>query len=298
MVATQHTVSFSGNASTRLLPRFNRICVARHSIAIGSLWYARPMNTHLTKRKPKKKRPVLLSAAQAVKMVDDMTALLYEEVRAALRIEAVLEVGNDIVAASPNKNFEGAEAYNAIYNALIVTLASLAAKFFDKPSARFHLNESDKATIPLLVRLLRQRRVRRALVSRARDVDDHYLVYLADMFVNDCNKALDRADEAFRVFQRSTANRNATRRIKGLRDKKLAHLLMKPPAERPPMFVELFHLIHTARDVVDAAFLAVRNIDPNFDELSRIYRNDAETFWKPALAAMASGPDRQVHSVG
>lgn len=109
-----------------------------------------------------------------------MTQGIVQGVQRALALKAALEVGNDIIVKlrgdRPALNFYGAPAYDEIMFALTASLTLTLSKLFD-PVTLFLLpakkkkqsvNKSDVISIPLLVRLLKQRRCQTVLGKQAR----------------------------------------------------------------------------------------------------------------------------------
>jgi hypothetical protein len=104
-----------------------------------------------------------------------MTQGIIQDVQRALALKAALEVGNDTLRKlrgdRPALNFYGAPAYDEIMFALTASLALTLSKLFDPvtlflPPAtkkKQSVNKSDVISIPLLVRLLKQRRCQTVL---------------------------------------------------------------------------------------------------------------------------------------
>jgi hypothetical protein len=112
-------------------------------------------------------RRITISRNTAVQRIDKMIALIEDNVLIGLNIEAALESANDIVSSTTEgKNLYGAECYNTIANSLALNLAITLARPFDSGASRFHPNKRDIASIPLLVRLLTQKRCQTILRAR------------------------------------------------------------------------------------------------------------------------------------
>jgi hypothetical protein len=131
---------------------------------------------------PRVGRRSTLSQAVAVERIDKMTAAIVEDVEIAILLRSALEAGNDVIheirGGKPALNFYGAHCYEAIRHGLIVSLALALAKLFD-PTRLYDSrakkkrrdkgpNDSDVISIPLLARLLKQRRCRSVPSRRAR----------------------------------------------------------------------------------------------------------------------------------
>ncbi|MEQ1519665.1 MAG: hypothetical protein ABL936_00165 [Aestuariivirga sp.] len=102
----------------------------------------------------KTKKPNVIGTKAALAKLDRMMPLLESNIVGVLKIEATLEVGNDIVLKMPDKDIPGVGAYNIIQYSLSSDLAMHIACLFDKGSVRYHANRKDAASIPLIIRLL------------------------------------------------------------------------------------------------------------------------------------------------
>lgn len=217
-------------------------------------------------------------------MVDEITKALENDIRSALQIKSALEAANAIIASDPVKKYHGAETYNLVKQCLILTLAQAVARMFDTPSARFHRNASDKATVLLLTGLLRRKRVRIALIDRARE----WTGFNEDFYMRDCADGIDRAIAEAVRFGRSTSLRHSLRRLRSLRDTRLAHLLIDNGRQTAksvalPTFDDVYKLLDVAREVMDGASLAVNGRSPALEGYENAYRDSAEVFWTKAL---------------
>src|SRR5262249_23521991 len=118
-----------------------------------------------------------LKAADAVDRLDTMIPLIVRDVEIAIQVEAALETANSIVMGDELRDvrFYGADSFNAAQLSMSNFLALVLAKLFETPGPRWGLskssryNISDVASIPLMIRLLKQARCRKRLRNRARD---------------------------------------------------------------------------------------------------------------------------------
>jgi hypothetical protein len=211
-----------------------------------------------------------------------MMRLIHDDVRIALAAEANLEAANDIVRATPDHHRPGANAYNSVHQCISLNLAISLARLFDEGSTKRHPNLRDVASIPLMVRLLRQMRCRRVLVERAREWTP-MMPGLADLHEAGCTKALNDAVAAYEVFAKSPEGRRILARLRDFRNRRLAHSLMVETLGTLPRYNDLFHLMDVARDVSDAAQLAIDGIAPDLPEHEQIVRRDADIFWRSAF---------------
>lgn len=232
--------------------------------------------------KRKRKKPVRITTAEAVRRLDGMMGLIYEDVRIALAAEASLEAANDIVRATPNRTRPGISAYNSVHQGLSLNLAISLARLFDEGSSKRHPNLRDVASIPLLVRLLCQKRCRRALIARAREWTP-MAPGLADAHEAGCSRAVSDAVAAYVIFAKSSEGKRALARLRDFRNRRLAHSLMVEALSALPRYDDLFRLMDVARDVSDAAQLAIDGIEPDLLNHERIVRKDADDFWRSAF---------------
>lgn len=174
---------------------------------------------------PKKKKPNVISPKAALAKLDRMMPLLESNIVGVLKIEATLEIGNAIVLKMPDKDIPGVGAYNIIQHSLSFDLAMHIARLFDKGSGRYHANQKDAASIPLMIRLLRQKRCKRMLADRARK-GTNFHSELADRFERECLMAIQNASKAYSATFRGKFGQSGLKHLKIARDYHFAHSLM------------------------------------------------------------------------
>lgn len=229
-----------------------------------------------------RKQPVVISRGEALRRLSAMVERIEEDVKIALWAEATLEAGNDIVNTSPARRTRGAAAYNAISQSLALNLAITLARLFDSGSKRWHANRRDVASLPLIVRLLKQRRCQRALVERARSWTPQAMD-LADTHARGCQRSIDGAVAAFVGLQRTATGRATAKRLREFRNKRLAHSMMQDTLKALPRYNDLFKLMDVARDVVDAAKLAIDGLHLGLKDTEEACRREADAFWTLVL---------------
>jgi hypothetical protein len=238
------------------------------------------------------KKIVRLSANDAVVRLDQMIDLIYRDVEIATATEAALESANKMAMGSlRGVQFYGADCYNAVAQSMALHLALTLAKLFEIPSLRgqgksTRFNKSDVASIPLMVRLLEQKRCRVRLSKRARDWTP-MIPEMADRHAESCELAIDRAIEAYNELRRKPAGRKASTKLRGFRDKVLAHTLLITALDSRPTYREMFHLARVARQVVEHARLAISGHHLDMTDHMERRLEVAEAFWKPAMTAAA-----------
>ena len=229
----------------------------------------------------RKKRRITITTSEALRRLDKMSPIIFRNVQNAIWIEATMEAGNDIVGSMPNRSFPGAGAYNRIMKSLAYDLAMHLARLYDIGARHRRPNEKDIASIPLAVRLLRQRRCKRVLCLRARD----WITYdasLNDVFENSCLQAIEQASEIYSRAVSGSIGRDGLRILKEFRDNFVAHSLMNE-ADANPLYHHLFYLTDCARDFVEHARLAIEGKDEDLRKHEAIFVDDARRFWRMAL---------------
>jgi hypothetical protein len=240
--------------------------------------------------KPKVKR---LKIADALDRLDEMIPLIVRDVESAIQTEAALETANELVTGDELRGakFYGADCYNAVNLSMAIFLALTLAKLFETPSLRglsksTRFNLSDVASIPLMIRLLKQARCRKRLCNRARNWTP-MMSTMAETHAKSCGRAIDGAIDAYAKLRRTHASRNAIAKLKLFRDKLVAHTLLGVALNSRPIYRELFLLVDVARDVTEQARLAISGIHIDLRESEEEHVNIARAFWHPALIASA-----------
>lgn len=245
----------------------------------------------------KKNKIVRLPVAQALLRLDQMIELIRRDVEIVTGVEAALQAANEQATGDLRDiQFYGADCYNVVAKSMALQLALMLAKLFEVPSLRgqaksTRFNSSDVASIPLMVRLLKQKRCRSRLIERAR-VWTPQVPSFANTNAKACDRAIDRAIGAYAELQRKHAGRQAIRTLKVFRDKVLAHTLLVVALEKTPAYRELFELARVARQVVEHARLAIAGVHIDMSEEMEDRQEVSRAFWKPAMtaAARSNGP--------
>jgi hypothetical protein len=225
----------------------------------------------------RRKKPVHISTREAMRRLKRMIRAITRDVQIAMEVEASLEAANAIVTAAPTRKRPGAETYMATSNALTMYLALCVARIFDQGSARYPDNKKDLASLPLMIRLLRQRRCQAILIDRARRWTPGFPQDAA------CQRAIGEAIDRYRAMRRSSTDRASVRRLRNFRNEWLAHTMMDDPAKKRPAYKDLFRLIDVAREIVQPARLAILGEHHDLPEIEELYMADAKRFWEAAL---------------
>jgi hypothetical protein len=239
------------------------------------------------------KKVVRLKVADALNRLDNMIPLIIRDVEIALQTEAAMETANEIATGDDLKDlqFYGADCFNAVQLSMSMFLSLMLAKLFEMPSLRgqsksVRFNNSDVASIPLMIRLLKQVRCRKRLCNRARNWTPS-MPHMADTHAKDCERAIDRASDAYAKLRSARDRRNAVAKLKQFRDKLVAHTLLGGAVKSLPLYRELFLLADVARDVTEQARLAIEGTHLDLRDSEEGHVEVCRAFWKPALTAAA-----------
>lgn len=234
-----------------------------------------------------------LPSSEVLKRIRGMVKLIEYEVKIGLEIRASLEIANDLIRKSAGKNYYAAGCVGSIQGSQAMYLSLILAKLFEMPRPRpgethaRRYNRSDAASIPLLIRLVRQKRAREHLGIRARRWTPMIRSF-ADGNARACDEAIDRAVLAYDALRKTKGGRAAMLRLRSFRNNLLAHLLLNSSRRVRPRYSEIFLLLDSAREVINHVALAVdgRHMQLADYEAERV--RVARAFWDAALpAAMA-----------
>jgi hypothetical protein len=155
---------------------------------------------------------------------------------------------------------------------------------------RLSANKSDIVSIPLLVRLLKQRRCQRFLGKQARGWTptlDHMETVNEQSAINAVNAAIAAYDD----FRRTHKGRSAARTLKIFRNHALAHRLLDKPAPRP-RYRELFLLLDVAATIAKQARLAVTGVHWDVEDSREAWTERSKAFWEPAIKGVIDAERR------
>ncbi len=236
------------------------------------------------------KRPTpRLSKARAIELADSMLPHIQREVYWGLEIEVAMEAANDVVQGGyRGKTFYGANTFNVVVNALAIELSLVLAKLFEIPSPRpgrsaaDRFNRSDIASIPLLVRLLRQKQCCTHYVSLSMDWEfgiGKAMNGEAPVVARTAERLISRYGSA----RRSPKYQVAMKRIRDFRNIRVAHSLMIQPTM--PIYKDLHMLMDLARETLQDMRLVMKGEAVDLLEKESIRRREAAHFWAAALPA-------------
>ncbi|MGE7473263.1 hypothetical protein ACQKLX_27800 [Bosea sp. NPDC003192] len=237
----------------------------------------------------KRKKRSTITRSEAVRRLGVMLKAINSDVEIVLGAEAALEEANSIVRATGGVKRPGVATYNVIAQSLTFNLAMSLARLFDPGSKRFKPNDRDLASIPLIVRLLRQKRCQDALARAARDWIPH-MPSIADGQEAACRKAAKDAIAAFDAARRDPQGRRGIARLRGMRNKVLAHSFMDEVYIAMPTYNQLFRLVDCARDVLAGALFAIDGENAALVEIEALNRKYSKEFWQYALRLPSGQP--------
>lgn len=232
----------------------------------------------------------------AISKLKLMLEKIEPEILNAIRIESSLESANSTgMEILGNSSFHGAKCLNTVQRATAFQLAISLAKLFECPLPRQgnksirerrirRWDNSDIASIPLLVNLLRHLPCQLELVRRARDWTPSH-PDRADLHESDCKRAISGALKKYGELLSQSKNRRAMKSLKEFRDGALAHIRtdVDPQSIRGPNYQDLFRMANAARIVAGESMIAVLGRQGAFDQVEKQYREASVTFWRDAF---------------
>lgn len=242
-----------------------------------------------------KKRSTITKTV-AMDRIEKMLPLVLENVQLAMRLHAALETGNDVIggmrkAGSGDPRWYGANSYNTISLSITLTLALTLAKLFDLGTRSRKPNKRDVASIPLLLRLTKQKRCRNVLCARARD-------WGPDKSFAASNEAtalqeLDAAWATYAALRNNYKGRKAATTLKMLRDKKLAHSLIDANLYLLPRYEDLSFLLEVAMAIGSHLRLAINGENWTASDFHEEACRQGKAFWLPAIKGVLESEQRR-----
>jgi hypothetical protein len=248
----------------------------------------------MAKRKSKKRSTI--TKAVAMDRIDKMLPMVLENVQLAMKLHATLETGNDVIgdmrkSGTGAPHWYGANCYNTIRLSITLTLALTLAKLFDLGTRSRKPNERDVASIPLLLRLTKQRRCRKVLVALARD-------WGPDSSFAASNEAtvlhqLDAASAAYAALKKKYKSRKAATTLKMFRDKKLAHSLINATLDSLPRYEDLSYLLDVSMAIGSHLRLAIKGENWTASDFHEEAQRQGKAFWLPAIEGVIDSEQRR-----
>ncbi len=241
-----------------------------------------------SKKQRKTRKP--LPIGEVARRIRRMVKLIDAQTRIALEVRASLETANALILEQSGRQFDAAACVTSIQGSQAMFLTLTLAKLFEMPRRRRgetyarRYNRSDAASIPLLLRLMRQQRARAFFAAKARRWTP-MLASSEDKNARAFNDAIDRALSAYDALRKSKAGRAAILSLRRFRNNLLAHLLIIPKRGVNPTYGEIFRLVDIAREVSGHARLAIEGVNTDLPGYEGEKVRAAKAFWEAALPA-------------
>lgn len=227
-----------------------------------------------------------LKKAEAIDRIKVMVSRIQDDVSTGSRAEAVLEKGNEVGGSLLGSNQVHAQTYNCLKQSLVLNIAMTTARLYDQGTKRYHPNHRQLASIPLLVRLLRQKRCREHLVEEAyltwmpHDTPDE----LREKCKQNASEAIDKVIDIYRQEIASPRRRHCRKLLKQFRDTEMAHTKLEEYQLLRPTYSQLFQLLSAARGILEAAKFAVSGQPLYLEDMKSGIELNSRDFWNKALA--------------
>ena len=225
--------------------------------------------------KPRKKsKRNCLTNAQAIERLH----VIFEKVRCdyshALRVECSMESANEVVCALVSTEFDCASAYNTSLDSMKFDLSVSLARLLDNSGVRRKKagrspNQKDIASVPFLVRLLRQERCKFFFIKNNPEAE----------------KSIEAALIAYSTGLCSPSAKQIRRKLKSFRNHELAHSLIVESDLRNPKFKELFSLTSALGEVVANLSLVIDDAAWDIASEIEVLSDQAKSFWSRAFSS-------------
>jgi hypothetical protein len=246
-----------------------------------------------------------MNTDEALRRVRQIAPMLGDDVRTAVQTHAVLEAANDTIPRGV-KNHEFAATFNAIQNALALKLALELAGIFDL-SKRPPPEEQDKASVPVLAALLGRPD---AQLGLEREAESNWFPGVAHIGTIGPEGPSGETEAALRSLEENSGSDDrdscraaiaeflgvvgrmagpegaALERLRQFRNQRLAHSLFDRAPDQPPKYADLFLLLGLAKDAARHASLAIQGQNRDFDDTSKIDRENADGYYGRVLEAL------------
>jgi hypothetical protein len=203
----------------------------------------------------------------------------------AIASQQTLQAANEALQklAASNRTFWSIACAELIARSVTLELALVLARLFD-PGARIrHPNQKNIASIPLLLRLLSQKRCQKHFINRTHPWFREAQAQ-ARNFPLRCSQALAEVGTIYRRGKKKSEVRRALKVLKYFRDKQLAHNVFDAFDGVRPTYAQLFALTDFASEVLKPAIFAVDSSDYRFEAIHEFWKGQASHFWRRALA--------------
>lgn len=227
--------------------------------------------------KPKKKsKRNCLTNAQAIERLH----VIFEKVRRdyshALHVECSMESANQVVSALVSTESSSASAYNTALDSMKFDLSVSLARLLDNSGIRRKKNgrspnQKDIASVPFLIRLLRQKRCKDFFVKMNPEVE----------------KSIKATLIAYSNRLCSPSAKQARRKLKSFRNHELAHSLIFESNLRNPKFNEIFGLTAALGEVIANLSLVIDDAEWDIHSEKEALLEEAKIFWSKAFSSQS-----------
>lgn len=239
------------------------------------------------------KRAERLTLGEAVVRIEKMYPLILREIELAVAEYGALESANEIVVSElKGVQFPGADTYNVIAQTIAHSLALRLAKLLEVPTIRRGStvartsNRSDVASLPLMLRLVKQTRCRKFFEGKARAWTPQ-LAIMADVNAKTCGDSIDHAVSAYRSYASSRDGQVALKRLRDFRNNMLAHSLLSQDESHLPKYNQLFSAHAMVCELWHHLRLATSGVNWDHKMFVQHRLSESRRFWKPALGGGA-----------
>lgn len=221
----------------------------------------------------KKKKRACLAKSEAIDRIRIIFKCVRSDYEHVLLVECSMEQANKIVCELPSTESECASAYNAALNSMKLNISLSLARLLDdtglrkRKKGRWSPNERDIASLPFLVRLLKQKRCKNYFSENARGS------------MEEINSLI----EAYSKGVCSASSLCTRKKLKSFRNHELAHSLIIRPDKPNPTFKELFSLSEVLGDVISRMSLVIDDENWDIDCEREILKEQARKFWSRAF---------------
>lgn len=256
----------------------------------------------------------------ALDRIQKIVPMLRHDVETAILSHEVMEAHNEIVPRGlEGQHTDLVHTYGAIQNALVLKLAMDVARVFDV-SARYPVERQDMASIPVLGMLLDVVGVVDELTAtasswvpgiewagdndgdRSAEVEAAAMEILGDEQTADretCKTALaEFANLANGLSDPTSAEAAALSRVRGFRNRRLAHTLFKKEPDAYPKYEDLTLLLEKAKTAARLSSLAVEGLHVDFADQTSRNRSNAEGYARLVLEGLKRSAQASACSQG
>jgi hypothetical protein len=240
----------------------------------------------LKPRSPKKRRkPTRISNLEAQRRALEMVPYLSRDVELAIATQETLQAANEAVKrlAASKRSFWSIACLDLITQSLGLELVLILARLFDPGAKGRHPNQKDIASIPLLLRLLTQKRSQEYFINRTHPWFSEAQAQ-ALTFPIRCSQALTHVGKLYGRGKKRIEVRRALKILKYFRDKRLAHNILGALDNLRPTYDQLFALTEFACEVLKPAIFAVQGTDYRFEAIHEFWKGQAGHLWHRAIS--------------